>query len=131
MKPQKRCNMAGCRELVDFDKGYCEKHLAEKDRDYNRFKRNEDSFVNANGKTNKEIYEFYQSKEWKKVREYVLARDNYICQSCLRKGRVHEANLVDHIVELRSPNGWEKRLDLDNLEAMNRACHNKKIHEWS
>ncbi|MGM0259381.1 HNH endonuclease [Enterococcus sp. AZ102] len=131
MKPQKRCNKAGCRELVDYDKGYCDKHLAERDKEYNKYKRGNDSIVRANGKTDKEIYDFYQSREWKRVRGYVLMRDNWVCQSCLRKGRVHKANLVDHIVELRSPQGWEKRLDVDNLEAMNRGCHNEKEHEWS
>lgn len=131
MKPKKRCNRAGCRELVDFDKGYCAKHLAEKDKGYNKYKRNEDSLLNANGKTNREITLFYQSSEWRKVREIVLMRDHWICQVCLRKGIVHEANLVDHIIEVRSPNGWSKRLDIDNLEAINRSCHNRKVHEWS
>lgn len=130
MKPKKRCNKAGCRELIDYDKGYCEKHKQENNKFYNTYFRNEDTYINANGKTNKEIYEFYQSKEWKRVRKAVLDRDNWICQPCLREGRVHEANLVDHIVELRSKNGWSKRLDMDNLEAINRSCHNKKEHKY-
>ncbi|MHC5226910.1 HNH endonuclease [Enterococcus sp. LJL99] len=87
--------------------------------------------MTANGHTNEEIAKFYASAEWRRTRAFVLSRDNYICQPCLLKGYVHEANLVHHKEELRSPNGWERRLDVDNLEAINRKCHNKEKHYYS
>ena len=127
---KRRCEWGGCRQLVDIGSRYCETHKTESNRDYNKRVRNNE-VVQQNGVSNKEIADFYASGEWKRTRLAVLSRDNYICQSCLRKGKIHEANLVHHRIELRSPNGWEKRLDMDNLESINRGCHNKVYHKNS
>lgn len=130
---KRRCEWGGCRELIEIGGSrYCETHKTESNRDYNKRVRNNE-IVQQNGVSNKEISEFYASAEWKRVRQAVLNRDNYICQKCLReKGYVHEANLVHHrLVELRDIGGWEKRLDMDNLESINRSCHNKVWHKNS
>lgn len=128
---KRRCEYGGCRKLVDVGNRYCNDHRTQKNKEYNKQIRT-NSVVTANGHTNKEIAQFYASKEWRKVREQILVRDNYICQPCLSKGVIHEANLVHHKNdELRSPNGWARRLDEDNLEAINRACHNTEKHYYS
>lgn len=128
---KRRCEYGGCRKLVDVGSRYCSEHRTQNDKEYNKQIRT-NSAVTANGHTNKEIAQFYASKEWRAVRGTILARDNYICQPCLRKGIIHEANLVHHKDdELRSPNGWARSLDEDNLEAINRACHNKEKHYYS
>ena len=70
--------------------------------------------------------EFYHTRAWNRTRQQVLIRDNYLCQHCLRKGIVNDKHLiVHHIVELKRD--WNKRLDMENLEAVCRTCHNK-IH---
>ena len=75
---------------------------------------------------NKEYTAFYNSTQWRKLRQQVLMRDNYLCQHCLAEGVVNDKNLiVHHIVELKRD--WNKRLDMENLEAVCRTCHNK-IH---
>ena len=128
---KRRCEWGGCRLLVDIGSRYCETHKTESNRDYNKRVRNNE-IVQQNGVSNKEIAEFYASTEWRRTRKAVLARDNYICQKCLREeGRVHEANLVHHRIELRSPNGWQLRLDMENLESINRSCHGKVYHKNS
>lgn len=127
---KRRCEWGGCRQLVDISNRYCETHKTESDRDYNKRVRNNE-VVQLNGVSNKEIADFYASAEWKRVRLAVLSRDNYICQNCLREGRVHEGNLVHHKVELRDVGGWDRRLDMTNLETINRGCHNKVWHKNS
>lgn len=128
---KRRCEWGGCRQLVDIGSRYCETHKTESNRDYNKRVRNNE-IVQQNGVSNKDIADFYASAEWKRTRKAVLARDNYICQKCLiEEGFVHEANLVHHRIELRSPNGWQLRLDMENLESINRSCHNKIYHKNS
>lgn len=69
---------------------------------------------------------FYNSTVWRKTREQVLIRDNYLCQRCLAQGVITSDSLiVHHKVELKRD--WSKRLDMDNLEVVCFSCHNK-IH---
>lgn len=48
-----------------------------------------------------------------------MQRDKRLCQPCLKEGRVTAANAVDHIVQ-KAAGGTD---DLDNLQAICRACH--------
>lgn len=69
---------------------------------------------------------FYHTSAWRRTREQVLMRDNYLCQHCLSKGIVNDKNLiVHHKIELKRD--WSKRLDTENLEVVCFSCHNK-IH---
>lgn len=52
-----------------------------------------------------------------------LSRDNYLCQPCLKQGRLVGASVVHHIEHLEDAPG--KALDLNNLESVCFACHNK------
>jgi 5-methylcytosine-specific restriction protein A len=64
----------------------------------------------------------YDSK-WSKTRLLVLARDKYLCQYCIKEGRVAPATDVDHIVSIRS--GGE-RLSLSNLQSLCKMHHSQK-----
>lgn len=89
-------------------------------------------------KTRAQKRKFYDSKEWKWLREKVKRRDNYECQECKRNGyvsidtneysesarRKKIALVVDHIKELEEYP--ELALDMDNLETLCVECHNKK-----
>ena len=81
--------------------------------------------VRQNGR-NKEYTAFYNSTQWRKLRQQVLIRDNYLCQHCLAEGVVNDKDLiVHHKIELKRD--WSKRLDMENLEVVCFSCHNK-IH---
>jgi 5-methylcytosine-specific restriction enzyme A len=89
-------------------------------------------------KTRQQKRKFYDSPEWKLLREEVKKRDNHECQECKRQGKVfidiyeHSEKakrkkiklVVDHIKELEDHP--ELALDTDNLETLCVMCHNKK-----
>ena len=69
------------------------------------------------------LYDFYQSKAWKDVREVALKRDNYICQNCGLK----PAELVHHKIHLTPKNVYDNSiaLNLDNLISVCASCHSE------
>lgn len=78
-------------------------------------------------KRNQEARSFYKSKAWEKCRTVVLMRDNYLCQHCLKQGKITPADMVHHIEELLEHP--EKALDEDNLVSLCHPCHNKEHPE--
>ncbi len=92
----------------------------------------------AEYKTREQKRKFYDSTDWKQLREEVKQRDNYECQECKRNGYVAiDTNeysekakrkkiqlVVDHIKELEDHPSLA--LDKDNLETLCVNCHNKK-----
>ena len=64
---------------------------------------------------------FYHKPAWRKLRLLALQRDHYLCQECLRRGKITAATEVHHIKELNDfP---ELGLDLSNLESLCWQCH--------
>lgn len=65
----------------------------------------------------------YKSEKWKKKRESILKRDNYLCKECHRFGKSVSANTVHHI------NPAEDYPDLflsdENLISLCNSCHNE------
>ena len=61
-------------------------------------------------------------RPWRRKRDRVLRRDNYLCQPCMRAERIQPASEVDHIVGLAC-GGTD---DDDNLEAICTPCHKAK-----
>ena len=64
---------------------------------------------------------FYLSKPWRKIRAVALARDNHLCQNCLKRGRLRAAALVHHIAPLDERP--DLGLELDNLLSLCMRCH--------
>ena len=114
MKPRKLCNKAGCRELVDYNESYCEKHK--------QAKVNNVTYSNRKDRGGK-YFMFYKSRAWEKM-SYLYRLNNPCCERCLKAGVVRKADVVDHIVELRDD--YSKRLDESNLQSLCHACHNQK-----
>lgn len=71
---------------------------------------------------------FYQSKEWKRVREYIFNRDNGICQDCYKKGIVSIGKEVHHIIFLTADNINNQSVTLgeDNLILLCKECHHSR-----
>ena len=66
---------------------------------------------------------FYNSREWQKVRDYVLKRDCYLCCKCGKP-----AEEVHHIIHLTPGNIYDAGVNLnpDNLQSLCRGCHFKE-----
>lgn len=77
--------------------------------------------------TDESAKQFYASSAWRRCRKAVLIRDHYLCQECLRRGIITQANIVHHIEALKD--APEKAMDMDNLETICPACHNKEHPE--
>ena len=123
---QKACSRCG--RLIPYGSTYCEvcapvmeKLIAE---------RIERSRRASNRKYNKGrdrgYTRFYNSREWRVLSRSRLQHDNYKCLSC---GMF--ASEVDHIIPIQTPQGWEKRLDFENLQSLCIQCHNEKHGRFS
>lgn len=65
------------------------------------------------------------SWKWEKKRQYILRRDKYLCQHCMRLGHLTTATEVDHITALC--NGGTD--DDNNLEGICTTCHKEKTKQ--
>lgn len=63
---------------------------------------------------------FYKSKQWQQTRDYII-RLYPECVRCLENNIITEATDVNHIVNINID--WNRRLDIDNLEALCKSCH--------
>lgn len=87
------------------------------------------------------IVEFYQTDEWKELRQSVLEDCFYECQECLKRGRYTKADCVHHVNEVRKrPDLALSRYYTDEhgkrqkqLMPLCNACHSivhDKLGEW-
>ena len=72
--------------------------------------------------------QFYESKAWRYMRAFVVARDNGICQKCFN--HIFQAPVVHHKEELTEANYHDHSISLNPelLITVCAACHND-IHE--
>jgi 5-methylcytosine-specific restriction protein A len=59
---------------------------------------------------------------WRKIRDRIMTRDNWLCKTHARQGKLVKATAVDHII----PKGEGGTDDDPNLEAICDACHAAK-----
>jgi 5-methylcytosine-specific restriction protein A len=65
----------------------------------------------------------YKDPRWKAVRQLALARDEYVCRECLKKGLVTPATVVDHVLPI---NLGGAEFALNNTQSLCDTCHNSK-----
>jgi len=112
-KPLRPCSQVGCNELTT--KGYCDQHRKVTARNYDSYQRD------------KKSTSFYNSREWRSVRNQALIRDHNLCQDCLQDKLLTPAEVVDHIKPIKQ--FWQLRLDLNNLRSLCHSHHNSKTAE--
>lgn len=66
-------------------------------------------------------------RPWRRLRDYILQRDQHLCQPCKAQGRYSEATQVDHIVP-QAEGGTDDRV---NLQSICTPCHEAKTLEES
>ena len=125
---------ARCGKLIPHGVAYCPdcRPQAEADKEAARERKAEllKKKYNAryNSRRDPKYQEFYRSKAWKMTSKGKLQAASYRCEARL-PGCTGLAVEVHHIKPVRTPEGWEARLDWDNLEALCTACHNKRHPE--
>lgn len=72
-----------------------------------------------NSKRDPKYKKFYNSNEWKILKEKKLQDEQYLCERCKKL-----AVEVHHKKPIQTDEGWELRLDYYNLESLCVDCHN-------
>jgi 5-methylcytosine-specific restriction enzyme A len=122
-KPSKPCHKQGCPNLTKTK--YCEVHQENEKVD----KAVRDKYYDIHLR-NAKVTSFYKSVSWQKTREIVKNRAKNLCEFHWNiKKEIVFADVCDHIIPIKTPEGWEKRLDLDGLQMLCHACHNAKTAE--
>ena len=63
----------------------------------------------------------YHTGAWNRLRIQALNRDHWLCQFCLREGRLTYASEVHHLVPVEADPSLA--LELSNLVSLCRTCH--------
>ena len=74
---------------------------------------------------------FYVTAAWKQLRLERLAKDNYLCQRCLKRKRIVPATTVHHIKPVKDYP--ELALVMDNLISLCNTCHGQvedRYRKW-
>lgn len=111
-----------CGKLIDYGEKHCEQckpkveqERAERHRYYDAYQRD------------KKAATFYNNPEWKKAREYVLAKYKGLdLYAFFIEKKIVYAGTVHHIEELRE--NWNRRLDITNLIPLSSGNHTR-IHK--
>lgn len=116
--PSTPCRVRGCPCLVSsrLMRGYCDNHA--------HLRTTHNWQARQQGKTTTERGYGYA---WQKLRTKILERDGYLCQVCKQSGKLTQATEIDHILN-KASGGTD---DLDNLQAICKACHKVKTQEES
>lgn len=119
----KPCNRCG--KLIEYGAVYCRvcTPIVAEEREARRLENSKESNRRYNKTRDPKYGRFYNSSEWRILSRKRLQGDGYKCVKC--RGIASE---VDHIKAIQTPEGWELRLDYDNLQSLCTSCHNEK-HE--
>lgn len=109
-----------CKPIAEAERAAAQEHRAEQLRKkYNR---------KYNARRDPKYVTFYRSKAWKATSKAKLQSVDYRCEAQL-KGCQGIACEVHHIKPVQTPEGWDKRLEWENLEALCTSCHNGRHPE--
>ena len=70
--------------------------------------------------------EFYNSSEWRILRNQKFYDANGLCELCKKNGIIRQGKEVHHKIPIEED--WNKRFDYDNLILLCPDCHNAQ-HE--
>lgn len=120
-----------CKRMMPYGPAYCEecKPLAAVELQAIK-ERNAKKRVSAyNRKRDPKYLTFYRSKEWRTLSRAFLQSAGYKCQAKLSTDCTRTAVEAHHVAPIQTAEGWERRLDWSNLEAVCIVCHNLRHPE--
>ena len=119
-----------CKTLIPVGVQYCDncrpvaeaqaEEAKQRRRNFKRAKYNKE----YNKRRDPKYPAFYRSKEWRLLSRTKLQACGYKCEAGL-DGCTGLAVEVHHIKPIKTQEGWDQRLEWDNLQGVCIACHNK------
>ena len=125
MKPCPRCKM-----LMPYGPPYCEDctPIVQAELEVIKERNLKKKMQKYNNRRDPKYLTFYRSKDWRRQSRAKLESVQYRCEARLN-GCQGYACEVHHIKPIQTDEGWDLRLDWDNLEAVCTACHNGRHPE--
>ena len=110
-----------CGAMIQYPRSYCYvcQPIIDKQREEYRERSKREADRAYNKRRDTKYLRFYRSTHWKILSAKYQQDKAYKCERC---GGL--ATEVHHKEPIQTPNGWERRLDYDNLEALCVDCHN-------
>lgn len=117
----KACNRCG--NLIPYGAPYCAEctPIVEVEREARILEAKRKNNREYNKTRDPKYSQFYNSGGWRTLSLKRLQDDGFRCAWC---GKI--ADEVDHIIEIKTPEGWERRLDYTNTRSLCHSCHNKR-----
>lgn len=117
----KSCNRCG--NLIPYGPSYCStcKPIVEAEREARRIESKRASDKRYNKRRDPKYLRFYNSLDWRTLSAKYMQDKGYRCEKCKAM-----ATQVHHVKAIQTEQGWEQRLDYDNLELLCTSCHNKE-----
>lgn len=125
MKPCPRC-----KKLMPYGLAYCKDcaPIAQAELEAIKERNLKKKMQRYNSRRDPKYLTFYRSKDWKRQSRAKLESVQYKCEARLN-GCQGYAVEVHHIKPIQTPEGWDKRLEWENLEAVCTSCHNGRHPE--
>lgn len=119
----KSCNRCG--NLIPYGSVYCSEcaPIVEAEREARMREARLESNKRYNKTRDPKYLRFYNSSAWRMLSAKYTQDKGYRCEKCKAI-----ATQVHHKKAIQTDEGWDKRLDYNNLELLCTACHNER-HE--
>ncbi len=112
-----------CKKIIEYPNIYCPECLDIVNK--SRMEMQKQREINYNKKRNPKYKEFYNSREWKLLKDKKMQDEQYKCERCKEL-----AEEVHHIEPIQTDKGWQRRLDYTNLESLCVECHNYRHNRF-
>ena len=117
----KPCNRCG--NLIPYGSAYCKEctPIVEAEREARLSEYRKESNKRYNKTRDPKYVRFYNGIEWRTLSAKYTQDKGYRCEVCNAM-----ATQVHHKKAIQTPEGWELRLDYDNLKLLCTICHNEE-----
>ena len=118
---------ARCGKLIPYGLSYCSecRPIVEAEREARRLESKRESDRRYNKTRDPKYVRFYNSVEWRTLSAKYTQDKGYRCERC---GKF--ATQVHHKQAIQTPQGWDRRLDYNNLELLCTQCHNDRHNRF-
>ena len=119
-----------CKRMMPYGPSYCKDcaPLAQAELEAIKERNAKKRAQQYNQRRNPQYLTFYRSKDWKRQSRAKLESVGYKCEARLSGCQTYAVE-VHHKIPIQTPEGWDKRLEWENLEAVCTACHNGRHPE--